>query len=264
LPTKQKNEKNNIIDNEIINKYIFKDIEKEEKEERKEEKKGEIDKDQRGEINEMIIEEKEQKKKKFGRKRGRDEVEGKHDKFADDNLRRKIKHIVLSEIMEFINKKIYELYNGNIGKGMIVKKLLTVNNKQKANTMIKDTQKLLDKKLGEIFSEDISSRFTNYPKGHNKMVIEKLINENDYNKRQYFINLFNLTFLETLKHFRGSIFIEELSGLSNYNEILKKYELEVDYKTFLAFYINYFELIINSKKARRPRKERDNEDNDNE
>ena len=214
-------------------------------------------------VKEILIEEEEQKQKNFGRKRKRDGDGEKHDKYADDNLRRKVKHIILSETMEFINNKIYELYNGDIGKGIVIKKLFILNNNKKSNSIIQNDKIFLDKTLGEIFSEDISTKYTNYPKNHNRIIIEKLINENDYNKRKYFVNLFNLTFLESLKHFRGSIFIEELSGLSNYNQILKQYELEGEYKTFLAFYINYYELIINKKKSRRPKKGRNNEDNDN-
>ena len=61
-------------------------------------------------------------KKKRGRtKTGNSELT--HNRFSDDNLRRKCKHIVLQITMDFINEKISEIY-GNIGQGIFIKKLL--------------------------------------------------------------------------------------------------------------------------------------------
>jgi len=41
------------------------------------------------------------------------------------------KHLVIESAKDFINKKIYEEYNGNIGEGILKKKLLQLNQKQK-------------------------------------------------------------------------------------------------------------------------------------
>ena len=40
-----------------------------------------------------------------------------HDKFTPDNLRKKIKNLVLKNLLEFINNKIKSMYNSNIGHG---------------------------------------------------------------------------------------------------------------------------------------------------
>ena len=55
------------------------------------------------------------------KKRGRAYTTGEHNKFSDDNLRRKVKHIILKNLMDFINDKIYYFYQGNIGKGILIK-----------------------------------------------------------------------------------------------------------------------------------------------
>ena len=267
LPTKVDYEEKKFVVNKEINKFSIKKEEREEKEvkkeekeekevkEEKEEKKKENEISKKGEIKEIIIEEAKPQKKKCGRKRKRDGSWEIHDKFADDNLRRKIKHILLSELINFINKKIFELYNGNIGKGMTMKKLLTIKQEQKANSIIEFNKQFLNKNLGEIFSEDITTRYTNFPKFHNQGLIQKLINEEDVSKRSYFRRLFDLTFLESLQHFRGSVSIEELSGLINYKDVINKYESEEDdYKSCLDYYINNYEIIINSKKKRKSRK----------
>ena len=191
---------------------------------------------------------------KFGRKRARSGLERKHNKFTDDNLRRKCKHIVLSSIMDFINEKLYILYKGNLGQGINIKKLLTLNYNQKSNVIVQYNKDFLNKTLGDIFSEDISSRFTNFPKEHNKNLIEILRKESDESKRNYFNKLFNLTFLQSLEHFRGSETINELIGLKKYNEIINKFEFDNDYITCLNYYIHNFEIIINNKKSRNRKK----------
>ena len=196
----------------------------------------------------------EKKKSQFGRKKARSGEGGKHNKFSDDNLRRKCKHIVLNEVLIFINDKINIIYNGNLGQGILTKKLYTLNHDQKANAVIKYNKDFLFKKLGDIFSENISSRYTNFPKEHNKLLIEKLREDKDDDKRIYFNNLFNLTFLESLKHFTGNEHFEELNGLKTIDEVLKQYDNDLDYKTCLDYYLKNFEIIINNKKSRNSKK----------
>ena len=190
-------------------------------------------------------------KKCLGRKKKRSQTIGKHNKFSDDNIRRKCKHIILYNIMDFINYKISEKYK-DIGQGIFLKKLLMLSHEQKSNANIDYNKQFLDKKIGQIFAENISNRYTSFPKEHNKNLINNLINEKDDNKRIYFNNLFNLTFFECLKHFRGSELINELNGLIGYKEAINEYEKDgdMDYKSCLEYYINHFETIINNKKSR--------------
>ena len=187
------------------------------------------------------------------KKRERTEPENnevKHNKFSDDNMRRKCKHIILQEVMNFINKKISEIYRNNIGQGIFVKKLLIINQKQIINSSILFNKYFLDKTLGEIFSENISSRFTNYPLDHNKKIITLLIKDEDEEKKNYFINLFNLKFIDCIKHFRESCFIPELEGLINFKDLNLKSKMDEDYYKALNCYINNFENILFNKKER--------------
>ena len=136
-----------------------------------------------------------------------------HNKYSDDNIRRKCKHLVLKHLLEFLNYKIRNIYNGNIGNGIFKKELQILNQSQKSDATINFNRIFLTKTIGEIFSENISGRFTNYPIYHNKVLINKLMNENDEQKRIYFNNLFNLNFIQCLKHFRGEEKIDLLDGL---------------------------------------------------
>ena len=192
---------------------------------------------------------------KRGRKTIRENIDIPHNKYANDNLRKKSKHIILSEILSFLNQKLKEIYKNNLGNGILLRQLLTLNHKEKANINIIDNKKFMKKTLQEIFSEEISKRFTNYPSDHNKELINRLLNEEDEEKRNYFSKLFNITFSQALHHFQGKVIIKELIGLKTYKESIKKYENEKDYYANLEFHLTNFEEIINSKKPRQKKKE---------
>lgn len=209
----------------------------------------------------LEIRAKKSEKLKCGRKRNRtdeDEEKLEHNKFSDDNVRRKCKHLVLKNTMSFINKSIKTIYQGHIGNGIFKKELQTLNQKQKSDATINFNKEFLTKTLGEIFSDDISGRFTNLPPYHNKLLIIKLMNEEDEIKKNYFNKLFNITFRDCLKHYNQQIIIPELIGLKCFseikNEIIKKYPQDgEDYYTSLKYYFDNFEEIIMNKRARKPR-----------
>ena len=200
------------------------------------------------------------KKMKCGRKtKLNNDKNVEHNKYSDDNLRRKCKHLVLKYTLKFINHQILIIYNGNIGNGIFKKELQTLNQSQKSDATINFNKMFLSRTLKEIFSQNISGRFTNFPPHHNRLLIEKLLNEKDEEKRIYFSSLFNLTFIQCLKHFRGEEKIDILEGLKCFDEIkdeiINNYEDDgIDYYTTLYYYLNHYEEIINNKKARKPRK----------
>lgn len=212
-------------------------------------------------------EDKKKEKIKPGRKRKREnDIKSEHDKFSEDNMRRKIKSLLLKYLFIFINNKIEDIYNGNIGNGILKMQLKTLKQSQVFDATINFNKQLLDKTLKEIFSEEITGKFTNFPKDHNKLLIKKLIKEEDKKKQIYFEKLFNLTFIDSLKHFRGDAKFLELEGLElfdNINEIqtvyLNKYEDGKDYIDRLRKYLKNYETIINSKKGRKKEKNNNNE-----
>ena len=184
-----------------------------------------------------------------------------HSKFSNDNLTKKCKNIVLKSALESINKKIEEKYKNNIGFGKFNKKLQILNQENKVKSTAKDDKLFLHKTLKEIFSDNISSRLYNYSETHNKAIIESLINDEDEEKRIYFNNLFNITFLEYLNYFMSS----ETCNLNN-NSILYEFKdfsfikdslIQIngeDYVNALIEYLKNFEEIINKKRSRNSKK----------
>ena len=207
-------------------------------------------------LNNQIKRDKNEKKKKslLGRKRKGDSGIGSHSKYSDDNLRRKCKHLVLDNDLKFLNEKIKEKYNGNIGHGIFVKQLLIINQKQKSDNTIQSNKDFLKKTLGEIFSENISSKYTTYKPCHNKLLINELKNEKDEDKKNYFKKLFSITFIDSLKHYRGTENIEELKGMKGFNDIKSKYKDDTDYLKSLEYYIMNYEEILNKKRVRKSKK----------
>ena len=131
-----------------------------------------------------------------------------------------------------------------------MKKLLDMNQKQKVDSTASFNKEFLNKSLKDIFSENISSRYKILPLNFNKRVIKNLINEEDEAKRIYFQNLFNLTFIQSLNHFIGTIAINELKGLNSIDDIKEKYNLNNDYFETLKFYFFNYEDITKNKRIK--------------
>ena len=187
--------------------------------------------------------------KKSGRKIKKLGISGKHNKYSDDNLIRKIKGIILNNAYEHCNNKIRTIY----GKKKGLKILLKINSEQRLQSKVEFNKNFLEKTLKEIFSKKISDRYKNPDKNHNKDLIKDLLNEKDEKKRIQFESLFNLTFLDCLKHFGGRKIIKQLIGMKLFEEEIKKYRNDADYedyKKFLEYYTKYFEDIITIKKHR--------------
>ena len=156
-----------------------------------------------------------------------------HTKYTYDNLKRKCKHLVIENVMVFINKKIKEAYNGKIGDGVVKKELVKLNQSQKRNSSTNFNKLFLNKTLKEILSQNITNRIKFYKKDHNKEVIEKVIEE----KKDIFESLFNITFKDCVNHFIGNKQIDELNGLTLFSE-LKEQILEKNKNDGESFYKN--------------------------
>ena len=193
-----------------------------------------------------------QTKKALGRKRKNSEEKGIHNKYCEDNILRKIKSTILLHLLEFLNSVIYNIYNGKIGKGLFKKELKKLNQSQIVD--MKNNQLFLNKTLKEIFSDEISTKYSNFPGNQNKKIIEGLLNEKDLEKRNKFQSLFSLTFLDCLEHFRGTKTLTDLEGFEKYDNHEEKFWDDKEYLRLFKYYISNFENIIRKKKHRNKRK----------
>ena len=58
-----------------------------------------------------------------------------------------------------------------------------LNQEGKVKSTVENEKIFLNKKLKDIFYENISARFYNFPKTHNKSLIDLLINDKDEEKK---------------------------------------------------------------------------------
>ena len=194
------------------------------------------------------------KKKQLGRKRKLSKEDGNHNKYCEDNIIRKVKSKIVVTLSNFINNLLIKLYNNNMGKGTLKKELLKMNQNQITN--LTNDKEFIYKKIKDILSNTISTKYTCYRPEHNKVLIEELLNENDIEKRQLFENIFSLSFLDILKHIKGEINIKELDGIDSLEKICEKFQDDDDYIQLFKYYIDNFESIIMNKRNRKPRNKR--------
>ena len=189
------------------------------------------------------------KKKKVGRKRKLDNEENL--KITNDNMIRKCKHLVITYCMEFLNYQIKKIYHDDIGEGISIKKILDINNEQKIDNKLESTKVFLNKTLFEIFSVNISPKYSSFLPGHNRSLIEKLLNEKDEDKREKFKKIFNLTFADCIQLFLGKNDKNyELDGFPVFDEIRGELNENDKYLEKIKNYLLNFESIINSKTPR--------------
>ena len=202
------------------------------------------------------------KKKKVGRKRKLD-YEDNH-KIANDNMIRKCKHLVINNCIEFLNFQIKKIYHNNIGEGILIKKILDINQVQKSDNKLETTKLFLNKKLSEIFSVDISSKYTSFLPAHNKILISRLLNEEDIEKREKFQKIFNLTFADCMQLFLGNNnkYIE-FEGFPVLDEIKDELNEDNEYLEKIKNFLLNFEDIIKHKKPRKRNKKESSEININ-
>ena len=91
--------------------------------------------------------------------------------------------------------------------------------------------------------DKISERYTSFLPNLNKVIIKRLLNENDINKRERLQKLFNLTFSDFLK-----LFIEDKND--DDSEIKKRFDDNQIHWNKISDFMLKFEDIVKSKKAR--------------
>ena len=164
-------------------------------------------------------------------------------KYSNDNLKRKCVYLIIDNIRQFLNEKINLLYHGN----KII--LLVKNNLIDSNrNIIFNIEDFMETTIGEIFSKDISPRYSFLPKEHNKLIVDKLINEKDEYIKNYFKKIFNINMSQCFNHFCGKESIYILNGLKCFkdikDEMMKNNDDGEEYINNLEYFLMNFENIF--------------------
>ena len=179
--------------------------------------------------------------KKRGRNSKKIKTDGKeHNKYSNDNVLQKIKYLIIKSLRELINKQIIKRKNNSS------QKILTTIPDQIKNTNVLFNKQFLDKTVEKIFSEKLSSKCRKYSPEHNKKLIFNLINTGKEEDKIYFKNIFNLKFIDCLKHFRKEEEIEELNGMALIDDVIKVFN-DKEYIDVLTKLIKGYEEYLNNR-----------------
>ena len=175
--------------------------------------------------------------KKIGRIKKNSGLIGKHNKLSEDNVIRKIKRRFLENVRLYINKEYKNYYlkkKVNINNNNWLKKITP---KFSIQIKKKDNIKWFNSKIFEVFSENLSLRYSSHCLDSNKKNIQKLLSSNECNNVKDILNtkveiLFSLYIkdvkIEGFKTLKDDI--KELekqminSKQENIKEYLEKYE----------------------------------------
>ena len=181
----------------------------------------------------------------------------KTDSNGNNNKLKKVRLMILNAILRFVNKKIKKVFNDNIGKGIVMKQLVNFSRGELTHSSVEFDKKYLKKQLKEIFSGNISGKYTNYLKNKNEDLVKELINLED--NGEYFKAIFQLSFLDCIEHINEIKYIDILYDLETLDEIIlnesEGEDLDKDdidnYKETIKHYKDYIE----NKNSRRSRKQ---------
>lgn len=213
---------------------------------------------------------------KPGRKKLNDSSKREHTKFSPDNIIKKIKIYLFEKSLGFINN----IFNNYLDK----KKLVNYNKSTRKkeikyddsfnvlkpldykyiNTIKRDNElSILDKPLKDIFSKDISPKYNTFMSNSNKIIIDKILNDEKDNESIMFA--LNLTFREWFDIF---LYKKEFKNCPNFDEVkmkdlINKFEhIDVllnevyiknndnNYLTYFIYFIYNYEWYFYVKKSR--------------
>ena len=183
--------------------------------------------------------------KNKGRIKKNSNLKGRHNKFSEDNIIRKIKCRFLEKCRMYINNEYrkYKLkHRHQIKKDDWIQRI-----NPKVSRIIKrdDNLKWLKSKLYEIYSEKVSVKCSLHKPDHNKKEIEKLLKKN---KAKDVINILNKSVKEMFYIFCNNIKIEGFETLDDDVRSLKE-KLIKDKEYNIDIYLEKYKNVVKSFEA---------------
>lgn len=177
------------------------------------------------------------------------EDKNEHNKYTFDNILRKIKNLMLNSTLIFLNTKIWEKYKDS----KLI--LYVMKHSEASDSNILFNRVFLNKTLKEIFSYYVSTKCKTLKINHNKDVIQKLLNEEDDEKREYFEKILNYKFIDAVKYLRGEKKgLDELEGLEFYDVSWNKIQKDKNFSKYFEINLAYIEILLQTKNPRNKKK----------
>ena len=184
------------------------------------------------------------KNKKIGRIKKNSLLTGKHNKLSQDNIIRKIKGRFHEKVRIYINNE-YKNYllnkNKKLSKIIFLKK---INPKVSRKIRKEDNLKWFQSKISEIFSENVSLRYSSFSPDSNKKKIKRVIS---LNEAKGVVEILNTT-VETL--FDKYISNESIPGFKTLKDDIEELELQMrnENQEGIEEYLKKYEYIATNMK----------------
>lgn len=138
----------------------------------------------------------------FGRKKKGSKEDRTHTKKNKDNMILKIKNYFINSILVLLNSSFIFRGPEFFEDSPHTNKFLKIEAKINRNIKKDDSINMLDQKLKDILSNDVSPKYFSIDKKHNEELIQKILEQN---KEKNIINILELTYKEMLDIFRGTV-----------------------------------------------------------
>ena len=192
--------------------------------------------------------------KKIGRIKSNSTLKGVHNKLSQDNIIRKIKGRFLEKLRLYINieyRKYFFKKNKNSAK--IINWLKKINPKVSRKIKKEENLKWFKSKIYEIFSENVSLRYSLYSPNSNKKKIERLISVNE---AKNVIDILNTDIETFYDKYINDEKIEGFKTLKNDIEELKTYMEKTNQEKIKEYLSKYEYTAKNLKKIFRQKNSR--------
>lgn len=176
-------------------------------------------------------------KKISGRKPKNFLLKGKHTKYSNDNILRKIKVKFFKKLIKYINNvKENSEFKDKINE------IKPLNSDICQNNTIKFNQNLLKLKLKDVFSSHaINGKFKFVEKDYNREIINKIYELNI----KELINIFEMTFIEAFSIFRDLKETEKLNGMEKIDSVINEMKKKGEKEEYLNKFLNIAERFEN-------------------
>ena len=177
---------------------------------------------------------------KLGRKKKTSIKKGKHDKNKRDNIIRKFKVHLIQNIYEYINS-LFKINNRCIRFRKIIKKVSSQNTKLISK---KDNIQWLNSSVKNIFSQNITTKYSTYNSDYNKKMIDLIYKENEEIE---VINILNKTIRDMWLVYINDDAEKSYNGFSTLKDDIKKLREMGESESYIKRYIsvaNKFEDIF--------------------
>lgn len=190
--------------------------------------------------------------RKLGRIKNNSSKRGKHNKFQQDNIIRKFKSKLIRNIYNYINSS-FNINDKHIYKTNI-NYIKTISSKYTKSISKEDNINWLNSKIGEIFSQKVSTKIVSCDNDHNEKLIKKIYKEG---KEKKVISILEKTVEDMWKVYITNDQDNKFYGFETIKKDINKFRESGETDEYIKLYINIannFKKIFEEIKPRKSKK----------